>query len=121
MSPAICFCRGAHHRSGAVLLRLYLRGFHRGDAHCLCNHIPSIRKYFEMGDLAGRIAPRKPVIAAGREDAIFPLPGTERVFSQIARIYADAGVPQNCALVIGDGGHLNYADLLWEKLHKMGV
>ena len=89
--------------------------------HCMCNHIPSIRKYFEMGDLAGLIAPRYLVIAAGMKDDIFPISGTEAAFRQVFSLYLTAGVPQNCALVIGDGGHLNYADLLWQKLHEMGV
>jgi hypothetical protein len=79
------------------------------------------RKYFEMGDLAGLIAPRILVVAAGREDDIFPLEGTKEAFNQAARLYLHAGVPQNCALVIGEGGHLNYADHLWQKLHEMGV
>lgn len=87
--------------------------------HCLCNHIPSIRKYFELGDLGGLIAPRTLIVAAGREDKIFPLDGTRRTFAQIERMYAAAGVPECCALVVGDGGHLNYADLLWEKLNEM--
>ena len=34
--------------------------------------------YFEMSDLAGLIAPRKLIIAAGREDAIFPEEGTKK-------------------------------------------
>lgn len=89
--------------------------------HCMCNHIPTIRKYFEMGDLAGLIAPRILVVAAGREDDIFPLEGTKEAFNQAARLYLHAGAPQNCALVIGEGGHLNYADHLWQKLHEMGV
>ena len=89
--------------------------------HCMCNHIPGIRKYFEMGDLAGLIVPRKLVIAAGQEDAIFPIDGTKENFEQIQKIYEAAGVPENCALVVGEKGHLNYADLLWAKLHEMGV
>ena len=89
--------------------------------HCLCNHIPYSRKYFEMSDLAGLIAPRKLVIAAGKEDPIFPIDGTMRTFHQIRRIYEAAGAGENCALVIGEQGHLNYADLLWEKLKKMGT
>lgn len=89
--------------------------------HCMCNHIPSIRKYFEMGDLAGLIAPRKLVIAAGEEDDIFPIHGVRRTMEQIERIYRAAGASENCALVVGEGGHLNYADLLWEKLHEMGI
>lgn len=87
--------------------------------HCMCNHIPSIRKYFEMGDLAGLIAPRKLVVAAGRADKIFPAHGTEETFETIKKLYGYAGAPDSCALVWGDGGHYNYADLLWEKIHEM--
>lgn len=89
--------------------------------HCTCNYIPSIRKYFEMGDLAGLIAPRVLVIAAGKEDKIFPLDGTKRTFEQVKTIYEAAGARDNCALVVGDGGHLNYADEIWEKLHSLGI
>ena len=87
--------------------------------HCMCNHIPSIRKYFEMGDLAGLIAPRKLIVAAGKEDAIFPREGTEKTFEIIKRMYAYAGAPEACALVWGEGGHYNYADLLWGKIKEM--
>ena len=86
--------------------------------HCLCNHIPSIRRYFEMGDLAGLIAPRRLIVAAGKEDPVFPIEGTERTFATVRRLYEYAGAPEACSLVIGDGGHYNYADLLWEKIRK---
>lgn len=89
--------------------------------HCMCNHIPGIRKYFEMGDLAVLIAPRKLVIAAGMKDEIFPIEATKKNYETVKRIYEDSGVPENCALVIGELGHFNYADLLWEKLHEMGI
>ena len=88
--------------------------------HCMCNHIPSIRKYFEMGDLAGLIAPRKLVIAAGKQDPIFPAQGTEKAFETIKMLYACAEAPDSCALVWGEGGHFNYADHLWTKIHEMG-
>ena len=89
--------------------------------HCLCNHIPSIRKYFEMGDLAGLIAPRALVVAAGEKDTIFPIDGVKKAYKQIEFIYKTANCPQSCSLVIGEKGHYNYADLIWEALHKMGV
>ena len=88
--------------------------------HCLCNHIPAIRRYFEMGDLGGLIAPRVLIVATGKEDTIFPLDGAKKTFAQIQRLYEAAGAPQRCALCIGEKGHLNYADQLWEKLHLMG-
>ncbi|MBR6719639.1 MAG: hypothetical protein IKL74_01870 [Clostridia bacterium] len=89
--------------------------------HCMCNHIPYIRKYFEMGDLAGLIAPRKLCIAAGIEDSIFPIEGTKENFELVKKCYEASGAPENCALVVGDKGHLNYADLIWEKLYEMGL
>ena len=88
--------------------------------HCLCNHVPSIRKYFEMADLAGLIAPRKLVIAAGKKDRIFPAEGTEKTFETIQKLYTYAGCPASCALLWGERGHYNYADLLWQKIHEMG-
>jgi len=87
--------------------------------HCLCNHIPSIRKYFEMADLSGLIAPRKLVIAAGKKDEIFPEEGTKKTFQRIKELYTYAEAPDSCALVWGEGGHYNYADLLWEKIYEM--
>lgn len=87
--------------------------------HCMCNYIPSIRKYFEMSDLAGLIAPRKLIIAAGREDAIFPEEGTKKTFEAIQKLYKYADASDSCALVWGQGGHYNYADLLWEKIYEM--
>lgn len=88
--------------------------------HCMCNHIPSIRRYFEMSDISGLIAPRHLVIAAGREDPIFPITPTEECFNAIKAIYSSVGCEKKCALLIGEGGHLNYADLLWDKIHSLG-
>ena len=60
------------------------------------------------------------MIAAGREDPIFPIKPTEECFAEIQRIYSSLGADEKCALLIGDGGHLNYADLLWDKIHALG-
>lgn len=69
-----------------------------------------------MGDLAGLIAPRKLIIAAGEQDSIFPKDGTLKTFETIKNMYKASGNPDACALLWGDGGHYNYADLLWEKI-----
>ena len=86
----------------------------------MCNHIPGIRKYFEMGDIAGLIAPRVLVVAAGKNDAIFPIESTKECFELIKEIYSATESSEKCALVIGEGGHLNYADELWSVLRKFG-
>ena len=87
--------------------------------HCVCNFVPNITNYFDMGDLAGMIAPRKLVVVNGKEDNIFPEPGVIESFEIIKNLYAAAGVPDNCALVTGAGGHRFYADDAWPVMHKM--
>jgi hypothetical protein len=88
--------------------------------HCICNYVPSVRKFFEMGDLAGLIAPRKLVVATGLKDAIFPIEGAKKAFATIQSIYDYLGFGDNCALVVGNDGHFFYADEIWEKIHKFG-
>ena len=87
--------------------------------HCVCNFVPNIANYFDMGDLAGMIAPRKLVVVNGKNDDIFPEPGVIESFEIIKSLYAAAGVPDNCALVTGAGGHRFYADDAWPVMHKM--
>ncbi len=88
-------------------------------SHCMCNYVPNIRRYFEMGDMGGMIAPRILVVAAGEKDPIFPIKGTHRSFDMIKYLYTVVGAEGNCALVIGKGGHLNYADLIWKKIYEI--
>ena len=87
--------------------------------HCVCNFIPNIATYFDMGDLAGLIAPRKLVVVNGKDVPIFPEAGVQESYEVIKKMYAAAGVPDNCALVTGNGAHRFYADDAWPVLHKM--
>lgn len=68
--------------------------------HCTCNYIPHMAEYFDMGDLATLIAPRKLFVCHGEVDAIFPLTGTNEVYSVIEKIYQKENVAQNCKLVV---------------------
>jgi dienelactone hydrolase len=81
--------------------------------HCSCNFIPGIRKYFDMGDLAGLIAPRYLVIVSGKNDDIFPLDGVQKTFEIVKLHYKYANAPNNCMLVVGKEGHRFYADDAW--------
>ena len=87
--------------------------------HCTCNFIPHIARYFDMGDLAGLIAPRKLVVVNGIDDDIFPDAGVRESYAIIEKMYAAAGVPENCALVTGDGGHRFYAAPAYKKLFEL--
>ena len=87
--------------------------------HCVCNFVPNIAKYFDMGDIGGLIAPRGLVVVNGKEDKIFPDEGVREAFEETKRLYAAAGVPDKCALVTGDGGHRFYADQAWPVAHSL--
>lgn len=86
--------------------------------HCVCNFIPGIANYFDMGDLAGLIAPRHLVVVNGKNDPIFPEAGVKESYEIIKKMYAAADVPDRCALVTGDGGHRFYADIGWEAVRE---
>ena len=81
--------------------------------HCPDNYLPGVLKWFEMGDLAGLIAPRPLVVVAGKDDPIFPIAAVEETFGRIERIYQGAGEPDRCRLVVGAGGHRFYAQQAW--------
>lgn len=82
-------------------------------SHCSCNHIPIIRRYFEMGDIGGLIAPRKLLMVSGAEDVIFPVQGAKKCFATIKDIYQSQGYGENCMMRIGNGGHQFYPDIVW--------
>ena len=69
--------------------------------------------YFDMGDLAVMIAPKKLVVVCGKDDDIFPLHGVKETFGIIETLYKASDAPDGCALVVGDGGHRFYADDAW--------
>lgn len=87
--------------------------------HCSCNFVPGIVNYFDMGDLAGLIAPRNLIQINGENDNIFLIDGAKECQKIAKQLYAAVGAEENCTLVIGPGGHRLYADIGWNTLHKM--
>ena len=87
--------------------------------HCTCNYIPNIASWFDMGDLAILIAPKKLVVVCGQHDDIFPLEGVRETFSIAQRLYRASGAEDACALVIGEGGHRFYADAAWPVMKRL--
>lgn len=87
--------------------------------HCTCNYIPGVAKYFDMGDLAVLIAPKKLVVVSGAHDDIFPIHGVREVFATMQELYRASGAEGNCALVVGAEGHRFYADDAWPVMHGL--
>ena len=86
--------------------------------HCDCNYIPGILEYGEMSDIAGLTVPRFFCALNGKEDTMFPLKEAQKAFENLKRIYAVAGVPDNCELYIGNGGHRYYKAGAWNFINK---
>lgn len=87
--------------------------------HCICNYIPNVVNYFEMGDVAGLIAPRGLSILTGNEDVLYPLEGVESAFELAKNVYSAANVADKCKLSVLDEANRFYADAAWADLHEM--
>ncbi|MEI6519212.1 MAG: alpha/beta hydrolase family protein [bacterium] len=87
--------------------------------HCADNYIPRILQYFEMGDLACLIAPRKLIVITGKNDEIFPIDAVKRNFSIIEEIYNSAEADDNCKLIIGNKGHQFYPEEGWAAFKEI--
>ena len=92
--------------------------------HCVCNYIPQASCYFEMEDLSALIAPRRLTVVTGQKDDIFPIEGVRESYRTVEKIYAAAGVPENCRLVETPREHWWCQDLVWgsieETVREMG-
>ena len=109
-------------RIGAAMPSCYVCTFRDSIGslhHCPDNYIPGVLRWFEMGDMAGLIAPRPLTVVAGREDGIFPIHAVEKTFARIQEIYDAAGAPDNCRLIVGDGGHRFYAPEAWPVFREL--
>ena len=87
--------------------------------HCACNYIPGIATDFDMGDLAGLIAPRGLVVINGSEDGIFPPDGVDRMFAKAQEMYGYFGAAGKCEHFMGTGGHRFYAQGAWDALKRI--
>lgn len=87
-------------------------------AHCACNYVPHIAKYFDMGELCQLIAPRSLIVVNGVADDIFPIAGAKACMEVASLAFAAAGVPDRLHHVIGAEGHRFYADDTWPTLHS---
>lgn len=87
--------------------------------HCVCNYVPGIMNYFDMGDLAGLIAPRPLVIVNGAQDTIFPLESAKEQFGIAETYYVSADAAGKISHVIGAEGHRFYAAQGWKNFNEL--
>jgi dienelactone hydrolase len=82
--------------------------------HCVCNYVPGLLQYADLGDIAGLIAPKPLIIVSGDADGIFPINEARTEFARVKRIYESAGAANDCYHVVCHGGHQFYADAAWQ-------
>jgi len=87
--------------------------------HCMCNYIPHIAEYFDMGDLGGLIAPRPLVMDNGVKDPGFLIKGARESAEIIKRMYKYAGAEDNYVFIEGPEGHKFYDKLVWPHLERL--
>lgn len=87
--------------------------------HCCCNYIPGIRKYFEMGDLAGLMADRTLVMVCGVKNPDFPLAGVIKSYERARNTFQICGRGERCVLIKGPEGHQFYPDLAWPIANRL--
>ena len=92
--------------------------------HCSCNFIPHAYEWFDMGDLACLIAPRRLILVAGEKDPLFRVKGVEESFDTIKKIYEKENCTERCKLLKTPEAHRWCKDTVWkaikEETAKMG-
>lgn len=87
--------------------------------HCSCNYIPSIARFFDMGDIGGLVAPRMMIQSNGKDDPIFPLAGASETAGIISSLYREAGAPENFRFYVGNGPHRPYTAEVYRIIEDM--
>ena len=88
--------------------------------HCSCNYIPRAAEYFDMGELACLIAPRKLLVCNGETDSIFPLNGAKEVYKVIEKIYKIENVPNNVRMIVfPDKPHYFDKEMVFNTIKEM--
>ena len=86
--------------------------------HCVCNFVPRIAEYFDMGDLIAMAWPKYYVHVHGLTDWSFNIDGARQVHQAGKQAYAGMGDADRIAFVEGSEGHRFYADDAWPIVHR---
>ena len=87
--------------------------------HCVCNFVPKVFDWFDMGDLMAIFAPKPVVIVNGLHDVIFPIGSAGKQFDLTKSIYEELDAGNLCRHVIGQEGHRFYALQSWKEFNEI--
>jgi len=96
-------------RVKCAIVSCYLNTFEqyaiRQANFCGSQFPPGLRRWAELADACGLIAPKPLLIVAGKQDEGFPFHATMRAYRQLSRIYRAADAADRLDLDAFDGGH----------------
>lgn len=93
--------------------------------HCDCMFPINFHRH-EMAHQGALIAPRPLLMAHGKKDSLFPVPGYEKTESLLRQLYSSYGPPERFRNLVVDTGHqdsdfLREQVLRWMDEHLLGV
>lgn len=71
-----------------------------------------------MQGLTCLIAPCHLAVIAGELDRLFPIDGVETGYEAVKKVYAKAGVKENCRMVKTPKSHWWCEDMVWNTIHE---
>ncbi len=90
-----------------------------GVYHCVCNYVPELALWLDMGDILSIAAPKPLVLVSGVHDPLFDVESARSEYRIVQQAYRDVGAASSCRFVEGPGEHRFYADLAWDAMLKM--
>ena len=87
--------------------------------HCACNYVPSIAKYFDMGEICQLIAPRRLVVISGEDDPIFPIKGARECVDIARAAYSAFGKEDMLTHILANGAHKFYPEEAFGIIKKI--
>lgn len=87
--------------------------------HCPCNYVPSISKYFEVGNICQLIAPRALVVISGDRDPIFPIDGARECVNIAKAAFEEYEAKDRLVHISARGAHKFYPNEAWCALSKL--
>ncbi len=73
--------------------------------HGIYYYVPDLLNHFTTAQMNALAAPRAHLALAGNQDPLTPVAGLEKVDTELKRVYAAAGHPENWKLLRYDGKH----------------
>ena len=79
--------------------------------HGIYYYVPDLLNHFTTAQMNALIAPRAHLSLAGKQDALTPPAGLDKVDAELQQVYAAAGHPENWKLFRQDGQHVETPEM----------